>query len=48
MVEAYPLDARAKRADMDLYMGNLGAFLRDGFEHVEERGAHVLVRASLV
>ena len=46
IVEAYPLDVKEHKPSGDLYMGNLGSFLRAGFSEVETRGRHKIVRWS--
>ena len=47
LVEAYPVEVHGHHAPGDLYMGNLNAFIKAGFNVKETRGKHVMVRCKI-
>ena len=47
IVEAYPVEVKKHQSPGNLYMGILDIFLRAGFEEIETRGAHRIVRYSI-
>ncbi|MDK2979863.1 MAG: hypothetical protein PWQ55_210 [Chloroflexota bacterium] len=47
ILEAYPNDVHNHRSPVNLYMGNLSAFLNAGFSEMDTRGKHKIVRMDL-
>jgi GNAT superfamily N-acetyltransferase len=47
IIEAYPIKPAGHRHPTELYMGSLNAFTKAGFQQVEKRGAHIIVRYEI-